>query len=820
MLKRIFPLPAFDDEDLARSAAQLRAIVLAMAGFTTLFIVAWVILIPQFPRRILSALPLYPLFFWLLRLIQQGKIKPASNIMVIGVWLVLFFAAAVNGGVFAPGYGGMLITVLAAGIFMSRGWANRIAMISVIGGGIYIFLEREGITPPADRFTDSTVMWLSQAVFFFISASLLQIGTQRLTNALQRAQHEIERRSQVEQQLRGAEEKYRALVERIPAVVYSAEPGEAGRWFYVSPGIEQLTGFTAEDWIADPKLWVSHIDPTDREEYNAREARAIREGNQFAMEYRFKHRDGRTIWLHDNSLFDATGETKDQQILQGFLVDVTDRKVAEEKLRANELLLSAIIENIPFDLWVCDQDDRYILQNPVSRQLAGDLIGRTVDELNLPASIRSIYKKGHLRVLGGETLRSEEQLEIDGKVSNLLFIGAPIRDNGEARGFIGMTIDITEQKQARKALEDAELLYRTLVEQTSVVIYRDRAQAKSPSIYISPQIEEMIGYSADEFSSQPEFWLTLLHPDDKDMVLKVVDDLLATGKNVTSEYRLRAKTGEWVWVRDEAALVKDAQDQPVYIQGVYLDITKQKEVEAQREALIKELEAKNTELERFTYTVSHDLKAPLITMGGFLGFLEEDAMRGNLVKLKEDIVRISEANLKMQRLLNELLELSRIGRLMNYPENVPFEQILNDARARVASRLEEKQIQVKVPERSPVVHGDRVRLVEVLQNLLDNAAKFMGSQPQPQIEVGVTERDGATVFSVRDNGIGIDAKFHAKVFDLFSKLDPKAEGSGIGLCLVKRIVEVHGGKIWIESELGKGATFFFTLPLGKQKIPE
>lgn len=820
MLKRIFPLPTFDDEDLARSAAQLRTVALAVTGIVTAYIILWLIFPPEEPGRILFALPAYPLFVWVLSLIQKGKVKLAGQLMVGGVWLILFVAAAFNGGVFAPGYSGMLITVLAAGIFIDRAWSNRVALLSVIGGGALVLLERQGILPPAASLTDSVTVWMAQIVFFFIAANLLQIGTQRLANALQRAQDEIERRSQVERQLREAEEKYRTLVERIPAVVYSAEPGEAGRWFYVSPGIEQLTGFTAEEWIADPKLWVSHIDPTDREEYNAREARAIREGSQFEMEYRFKHRDGRTIWLHDNSLFDTTGETKDQQILQGFLVDVTDKKEAEEKLRANELLLSAIIENIPFDLWVCDQNDRYILQNPVSRQLAGDLIGKTVDELDVPAPIRSIYKKGHLRVLGGETLRSEEDVEVNGKVSNLLFVGAPIRDNGEVRGFIGMTIDVTEQKQARKALEDAELLYRTLVEQTSVVIYRDHAQEKSPSIYISPQIEEMIGYSADEFSSQPEFWLTLLHPDDKDMVLKVVDDLLATGKTATSEYRLRSKKGEWVWVRDEAVLVKDAQDKTVYIQGVYLDITKQKEVEAQREALIKELEAKNTELERFTYTVSHDLKAPLITMGGFLGFLEEDAMKGNLVKLKEDIVRISEANLKMQRLLNELLELSRIGRLMNAPEDLPFEQILSDALARVASRLEEKQIQVKVPERSPVVHGDRVRLVEVLQNLLDNAAKFMGSQPQPQIEVGVTERDGATIFFVQDNGIGIDEKFHAKVFDLFSKLDPKAEGTGIGLCLVKRIIEVHGGKIWVESELGKGATFFFTLPLANQKIPE
>ncbi len=243
------------------------------------------------------------------------------------------------------------------------------------------------------------------------------------------------------------------------------------------------------------------------------------------------------------------------------------------------------------------------------------------------------------------------------------------------------------------------------------------------------------------------------------------------------------------------------------------DISQRKWVETEREKLINELEEKNSELERFTYTVSHDLKSPLITIKGFLGFLEQDAASGNIMRLKADTQRIADATDKMQTLLNELLELSRVGRLTNPYQYVPFEDLVKEALEIVHGRLHEKNIEVHVDEKLPTVYGDRQRLIEVLQNLLDNAAKFIGNIPNPRIEIGRNGfEDGKPIFFVSDNGIGIDPIHHDRIFGLFNKLDAVSEGTGIGLTLVKRIVEVHGGRIWVQSEAGKGATFFFTLP--------
>jgi PAS domain S-box-containing protein len=247
------------------------------------------------------------------------------------------------------------------------------------------------------------------------------------------------------------------------------------------------------------------------------------------------------------------------------------------------------------------------------------------------------------------------------------------------------------------------------------------------------------------------------------------------------------------------------------------EIAERKQAEAERETLIAELETKNAELERFTYTVSHDLKSPLITIGGFVGFLEKDALTGNQEQIKADMTYINDAVTRMQRLLDELLELSRIGRLMYPPQKVPFENIAREAVELVRGRITAHGIMVEIAPDLPTVYGDRVRLVEVVQNLVDNAIKFIGNQPHPHIEIGTRQDKNQLVFYVHDNGSGIETQYQEQVFGLFNKLDPTSEGTGIGLALVKRIIETHGGTIWVESEgTGRGSSFCFTLPPAPQ----
>lgn len=246
---------------------------------------------------------------------------------------------------------------------------------------------------------------------------------------------------------------------------------------------------------------------------------------------------------------------------------------------------------------------------------------------------------------------------------------------------------------------------------------------------------------------------------------------------------------------------------------VLRDITQSQQAKRERDAFVEQLEAKNAELERFTYTVSHDLKSPLVTIRGFVGLLERDIRHGRSERIERDLKKIDGAAETMGQLLDEVLELSRIGRVTNPPMKVSLGELAEQAAELVGARLDERGVALEVDPDLPVVVGDRPRLLEVFQNLFENAVKFMGEQPSPRIEVGMREAESPQVFYVRDNGQGIAPRYLERIFGLFERLDHGVEGTGIGLALVKRIIEVHGGRIWVESAgVGQGSTFCFTLP--------
>ncbi len=249
------------------------------------------------------------------------------------------------------------------------------------------------------------------------------------------------------------------------------------------------------------------------------------------------------------------------------------------------------------------------------------------------------------------------------------------------------------------------------------------------------------------------------------------------------------------------------------------DVTAEREAEREREQLVLELRARNAEMERFTYTVSHDLKSPLITIQGFLGLLQRDMEHEDAERVKEDVERIGSATKTMGRLLEELLNLSRVGRIVNPPEEATFDVLAQEAKERVGGEISRCGAQVDIVRQGGTIIGDRARLVDVLQNLISNAVKFMGQQADPRVEIGIRKANGEEVYYVRDNGSGIDPAYHEKIFGLFDKLDAGTEGSGVGLALVKQIIDVHGGSVWVESEgKGQGACFCFTMPRGSENI--
>ena len=395
-------------------------------------------------------------------------------------------------------------------------------------------------------------------------------------------------------------------------------------------------------------------------------------------------------------------------------------------------------------------------------------------------------------------------------ISILLYLAVQGIDGALARA----RQELVERQRTEEKLRASEERFRAMIENISDAIAL--VNAEGIVYYLSPTSERILGYSASERIGLSAFD-NILDPSDVSNLKSIFGELQAEPQ-ATKSFTLQArhKDGSQRWLEATATNLLDLDSVQAIVVN-YRDVTERIHAEKEREKYIEELGRQNAELEQFTYTVSHDLRNPLVTIKGFLGSVEKDLQDGRQDRIQNDFRRIDGAADKMQALLSELLELSRVGRIINPLEEFDLVKLTQEALESLDARIRSRNVTVKISPDLPWVFGDRIRLREVLENLIDNAAKYAGEQTAPLIEIGVRDQNGSPVIFVRDNGIGIDPKYHTRIFSLFEKLDPTSEGTGIGLALIKRIIEVHGGTTWVESEgSGKGSTFCFTIPNGRK----
>ncbi|MBI2481601.1 MAG: PAS domain S-box protein [Planctomycetia bacterium] len=366
------------------------------------------------------------------------------------------------------------------------------------------------------------------------------------------------------------------------------------------------------------------------------------------------------------------------------------------------------------------------------------------------------------------------------------------------------------RENVQQALQRSEEVFHAIVESapTAVVMIDPLGNIA----LVNAETERLFGYARKELVGKPVEILVPArfqseHPRYRSQFLdNPTTRRMGAGRDL---YGIR-KDGTEVPV--EIGLNPIEAEEGIFVLSAIVDITERQRTEREIRRINAELVKKNEEIQQFVYTVSHDLKSPLVTCKGFVGVAREDLKDGLLEDVESSLARIEHATDRMGQLIQDLLQLSRIGTIRNEPEEIDVGLLVQSAISDLSTRIEEVNAVVSVQHDLPHVVADRVRLAQVFENLLTNAVKYGCRNDHPAIVIEGCVEDGEVRYCVRDNGSGIAPQFHERVFGLFERLDSDTEGTGVGLATVARIMDAHGGRAWVESDVGQGAAFWLAFP--------
>jgi PAS domain S-box-containing protein len=630
--------------------------------------------------------------------------------------------------------------------------------------------------------------------YFLVSTTPIFDNKRTLLGAVHVAR-DITERKQAEEALKESEKRLNRAQEL--AHLGSWELDLINNHLTWSDEVYRIFGLQPQEFEATYEAFLRSVHPEDRAAVDAAYSGSLREGRDtYEIEHRVVRKNGdiRVVYEKCEHIRD-----KSEKILQsiGMVHDITERKRTEAELVR---LASFPLKN-PAPIIEVDLSGTIQYLNPVSQQLFPDL-----EKKGFNHSFLKGIKKLIPEIQKSKTLVQEIHVNDKWFLQTITYIP----ENRRIRIY---STDITLRKKTEEVLQESEEKYRSIVENTTNVIMV--TQPDGIISYLSPACKDVLGHDPNELVGTNPM---IFHPEDVTRVQQALSRALNGIKGSNFQYRIITNDGKTKWISHSwAPIQKDSKLHSIV--SVIEDITQSKIAEENikklNENLLRhsfELATANKELEAFSYSVSHDLRAPLRSIDGFGQAILEDYADKLDEQGKDYIQRVRTATQRMGQLIDDLLRLSRLSRAELHVEQIDLSSLARTTAEKFQASEPSRKVKITIQDQISI-SGDKKLLEILFENLLGNAWKFTGNTKHPMIKFGETTKDGERVYYIQDNGAGFDMAYADKLFIPFQRLHSVDEypGTGIGLAIVSRVVRRHGGRIWAESEVDKGATFYFTL---------
>jgi two-component system sensor histidine kinase/response regulator len=661
----------------------------------------------------------------------------------------------------------------------------------------------------------------------------LEHRNRRLEQQADELERTLNERRQAVASLRDAETRYRALVEQLPLVTYVSSIDKPGFSAYVSPQIEDMLGYTPEEWLETANLFWRVLHPDDVDRVRTEHRQGYESGGSFATQYRLVARDGRTVWVEDQVQVVHDAESLPVQA-QGFLLDITHRKAAELALEGNEERFRTLVANVPGVIFRCAIDSDWTMEY-LSEEIE-ELVGyppsdfvennvRTFASIIHPEDAPVLAKEVEDAVAESRPYTIEYRVvDREGDIHYVVERGQAILGADGDRMLDGAIFDLT----ARRLAEDERMKLAAIVESTDDAIISVDLNGNIVSWNVGA--EQVFGFSAEEAIGQP---LSIMAPSDRtDEPFTFLEELKRINTVAHHETVRRRKDGALINVSLTLSPLTDAAGSLIGASAIARDTTERKRAELERERLVHELEAQNESLleldrlkDEFVALVSHELRTPLTSIRGYLELLLEGEA-GDLTDEQRQFLGVVERNAhRLLALVGDLLFLAQVeaGRLSLEIGAVDLGAVAAESVETARPLAEEKSVTLTLATGPlALIAGDRGRIAQLFDNLISNGVKFTPSDGR--VDVRVKSQRGNAVIEVRDTGMGIPPEEQEHLFERFFRTAQATEqaipGTGLGLAISKAIVEAHGGQIVVASGEGSGSTFRISLPLRQAQAAE